>query len=146
MLLRWLFFLSFFGLLQWYAFQAFKTIGLSKPLIVSYVLIVSVIFGNFMYFSIGYDRSTGWTQGISFSLGLFLALMVFQLIVVLFMAFEDLLRLPHALYRFFIERGEGNYLPTRRKFISQIALGLAAIPFASLNASAALNASASVDL
>ena len=132
MLLRWLFFLSFFGLLQWYSFQVIKTISLSKPFIIAYIAVVGLIFSNFMYFSIGYDRSTGWTQGISFSLGLFLALMVFQLILVLFLAFEDLLRLPQALYRFFIERGEGNYLPSRRKFISQIALGLAAIPFASL--------------
>ena len=120
-----------FGLLQWYSFQVIKTISLSKPWIITYIVLVGLIFSNFMYFSIGYDRSTGWTQGISFSLGLFLALMVFQLILVLFLAFEDLLRLPQALYRF-IERGEGNYLPSRRKFISQIALGLAAIPFASL--------------
>ena len=105
---------------------------MSKPFIIAYIAVVGIIFGNFMYFSIGYNRSTGWTQGISFSLGLFLALMVFQLILVLFLAFEDLLRLPQALYCFFVERGEGNYLPSRRKFISQIALGLAALPFASL--------------
>ena len=108
MLLRWLFFLSFFGLLQWYSFQVIKTISLSKPWIIAYIVVVGLIFSNFMYFSIGYDRSTGWTQGISFSLGLFLALMVFQLILVLFLAFEDLLRLPQALFRFFIERGEGE--------------------------------------
>ncbi len=132
MLLRWIFFLTFFSLLQWYSFQVIKTIGLSKPLVIAYIALVGLIFGNFMYYSIGYERSAGWTQGISFSLGLFLSLMVFQLILVLFLAFEDLLRLPQALYRFFIERGEGNYLPSRRKFISQLALGLAAIPFASL--------------
>ena len=132
MLLRWIFFLSFFGILQWYSFQTIKTIGLSKPFIIAYIAVVGIIFSNFMYFSLGYDRSSGWTQGISFSLGLFLALMVFQLILVLFLAFEDLFRLPQALFRFFVERGEGNYLPSRRKFISQIALGLAAIPFASL--------------
>ena len=90
MLLRWLFFLSFFGILQWYSFQAIKAIGLSKPLIMAYITIVGLIFINFMYFSLGYDRATGWTQGISFSLGLFLALMVFQFILVLFLAFEDL--------------------------------------------------------
>jgi predicted MPP superfamily phosphohydrolase len=132
MLLRWIFFLTFFSLLQWYSFQVIKTIGLSKPLVIAYIAVVGLIFGNFMYYSIDYERSADWTQGISFSLGLFLSLMVFQLILVLFLAFEDLLRLPQALYRFFIERGEGNYLPSRRKFISQLALGLAAIPFASL--------------
>ena len=132
MLLRWLFFLSFYGLLQWYAFQAIKTLGWSRPLVIGYVAVVLIIFSNFLYFSIGYDRSTGWTQAISFSLGLFLALMVFQMILVLFLAFEDLIRLSQAIYRFFIEQGEGDYFPSRRKFISQIALGIAAIPFASL--------------
>ena len=132
MLLRWLFFLSFYGLLQWYAFQTIKTLGWSRPLVIGYVALVLIIFSNFLYFSIGFDRSTGWTQAISFSLGLFLALMVFQMILVLFLAFEDLIRLPQAIYRFFIEQGEGDYFPSRRKFISQIALGIAAIPFASL--------------
>ena len=132
MLLRWLFFLIFFGLLQWYSFQVIKTIGFSKPIVIGYVSMVVLIFGNFIYYSIGYDRSTGWTPAISLSLGLFMSLLTFQLLLILFLAFEDLLRLPQALYRFFIERGEGNYLPSRRKFISQIALGIAAIPFASL--------------
>lgn len=132
MLLRWLFFLSFFGLLQWYAFQAIKTVGFSRPVTIGYVVIIALIFGNFMYFTVGYDRSTGWTPGISFSLGLFLSLMVFQLLLVLFLAFEDLIRLPQAIFRFFVEGGEGGYFPSRRKFISKLALGIAAIPFASL--------------
>lgn len=132
MLLRWLFFLSLYGLLQWYAFQAIKTLGWSRPFVIGYAVIILIVFSNFLYFSIGYDRSTGWTQAISLSLGLFLSLMVFQMILVLFLAFEDLIRLPQAIYRFFIERGESNYFPSRRKFISQIALGIAAIPFASL--------------
>jgi hypothetical protein len=46
---------------------------------------------------------------------------------------EDIIRLPQACYKYFAEgtAAEGNYLPSRRAFISQIALGLAAIPFAS---------------
>lgn len=43
MLLRWIFFLTFFGLLQWYSFQVIKTIGLSKPLIVVYITLVGLI-------------------------------------------------------------------------------------------------------
>ena len=43
MLLRWLFFLSFFGLLQWYSFQVIKTIGLSKPWIITYMVLVGLI-------------------------------------------------------------------------------------------------------
>ena len=47
---------------------------------------------------------------------------------------EDFFRAPQALYRLTTEGKslEGNYFPSRRKFISQIALGIAAIPFTSL--------------
>lgn len=132
MLLRWLFFLSFFGLLQWYVFQVIKTIGVSKPVMIFYILLVGVIFGNFMYFSLVFDRATGWTQAFSFSIGLFLALMVFQMVVVLFLAVEDLLRLVQGGFRFFIQSRETNFLPDRRRFISQLALGIASVPFASI--------------
>ena len=132
MLLRWLFFLSFFGLLQWYVFQVIKTIGVSKPVMIFYILLVGVIFGNFMYFSLVFDRATGWTQAFSFSIGLFLALMVFQMVVVLFLAVEDLLRLVQGGVRFFTQSRETNFLPDRRRFISQLALGIASVPFASI--------------
>ncbi len=132
MLLRWLFFLSFFGLLQWYVFQVIKTIGVSKPVMIFYILLVGVIFGNFMYFSLVFDRATGWTQAFSFSIGLFLALMVFQMVVVLFLAVEDLLRLVQGGFRFFTQSRETNFLPDRRRFISQLALGIASVPFASI--------------
>lgn len=132
MVVRWLFFLSLFGLLQWYVFQVIKTIGFSKPVIIFYVGLLCVIFGNFMYFSIGFDRTTGWTQGFSYSIGLFLALMVFQLFLVLFLAFEDLLRVLEGLYRYFANSSEENFLPGRRKFISKLALGIASVPFASI--------------
>ena len=132
MLLRWLIFLVFFGLVQWYSFQVIKTIDLNKWFIGFYWIVIGLVLGNFMYHSFYYSRATGFTPSFSFAAGLFMSLFIFQLILVLFLAFEDLLRLPQAVYRFFVERGEGNYLPSRRKFISQIALGLAAIPFASL--------------
>ncbi len=132
MLLRWLIFLVFFGLVQWYSFQVIKTIDLNKWFIGFYWVVIGLVLGNFMYHSFYYSRATGFTPSFSFAAGLFMALFIFQLILVLFLAFEDLLRLPQAVYLFFVERGEGNYLPSRRKFISQIALGLAAIPFASL--------------
>ena len=130
--LRWVFFFAFFGLIQWYAFQAVKTIGFNKWMISIYSLTIAIIFGNFIYQSLFYTRATGFTPNFSVAMGMFLALFIFQFILVLFLAFEDLIRLPQGIYRYFIEKGEESYLPSRRKFISQLAFVLAAIPFASL--------------
>ena len=130
--LRWVFFLVFFGLIQWYAFQAVKTIGFNKWILSIYSLTIAIIFGNFIYQSLFYTRATGFTPNFSVAVGMFLALIIFQFILILFLAFEDLIRLPQGIYRYFIEKGEENYLPSRRKFISQLAFVLAAIPFASL--------------
>lgn len=130
--LRWIFFFVFFGLIQWYVYQAVKTIGFNKWMLSIYSLTIAIIFGNFIYHSLFYTRATGFTSTFSIAIGMFLALFIFQFILVLFLAFEDLIRIPQGIYRYFIEKGESNYLPSRRKFISQLAFGLAAIPFASL--------------
>ena len=47
---------------------------------------------------------------------------------------EDIFRLPQALYSYFFENDNTrtSHRPSRRKFISQIALGLAAIPLVSI--------------
>ena len=130
--LRWIFFFVFFGLIQWYVYQAVKTIGFNKWMLSIYSLTIAIIFGNFIYHSLFYTRATGFTPNFSIAIGTLLALFIFQFILVLFLAFEDLIRIPQGIYRYFIEKGESNYLPSRRKFISQLAFGLAAIPFASL--------------
>ncbi len=130
--LRWIFFFAFFGLIQWYAFQAVKTIGFNKWMISIYSLTIAIIFGNFIYQSLLYTRATGFTPNFSVAMGMFLALFIFQFILILFLAFEDLIRLPQGIYHYFVEKGEENYLPSRRKFISQLAFTLGAIPFASL--------------
>lgn len=129
---RWLFFLTFFGLVQWYAFQAIKTLGLSRWMIYLYFGLLAVVLGNFLYHTLNFDRATGFTPSISLAAGIFMSVVIFQLIVIFFLAFEDLLRVPQAIYHYFIDSKGEQHWPNRRKFISQLAIGLAAIPFASL--------------
>jgi predicted MPP superfamily phosphohydrolase len=57
-----------------------------------------------------------------------------KMIMMMLMFGEDVFRVPQAMYRYFSTGGtieNGSYLPSRRKFISQLTLGIAAIPFAS---------------
>ena len=131
-MIRWLFFIAFFSLVQWYAFQAIKTLGLSRWTIYLYFGAIAIVGVNFIYHISTFSRSTGFTPIISLAAGLFMSVFIFQLIVIFFLAFEDLLRIPQALYHYFIDSKGEEYFPSRRKFISQLAIGLAAIPFASL--------------
>ncbi len=101
--LRWIFFFVFFGLIQWYAYQAIKTIGFNKWMLSIYSLTIAIIFGNFIYHSLFYTRATGFTPNFSIAIGIFLALFIFQFILVCF-GFEDLIRIPQGIYRYFIEK------------------------------------------
>ena len=132
-MLRWIILIIFFSLFGTYAFQAIKTLTQQRSLLILYWLVVVFVFANFAYHSISFDRHEGFNPGMSLALGLFLSLFVFQTFIILFLFFEDIVRIPQAVYRFFTQ-GEGvqGYFPDRRKFISKLALGIAAVPLASL--------------
>jgi hypothetical protein len=86
---------------------------------------------NFIYQIKTADR--GINPKINLAIGLFLTLYIPKIAILLIMFGEDIIRVPQAFYKYFTEgnAAEGGYLPSRRKFLSQVALGIAAIPFAS---------------
>ncbi len=129
--MRWIPFIILLILLQLYAFQALKTLTHNKIWWVLYGLIVTLIIGSFLYQIFNFDRSVGWTPGINYTIGWFIALITGQLVLILILFFEDLSRIAIGIYRFFsIE--QKFYLPERRKLITQIALALSAVPFSTL--------------
>ena len=79
MLYRWLFFILFIGLIQWYSFQCIKTVSQNKYLWSFYIIISFVITGNFIFQVLNYDRSEGFTHAVSYSLGFFISLFVLSL-------------------------------------------------------------------
>lgn len=132
MILRWILILSITALLQWYAFQAIKTLTSNKYLHIAYGAVVLALLALFFWQLFFIDRSKGFTQMMSYSLGLFFSLFLFQTFLIVFLFVEDIVRLPMAVYRFVTTQQTTDMIPARRKFISQIALGLAAIPFSAL--------------
>ena len=67
------------------------------------------------------------------TLGLLLLVLVPKLILTFVMALEDILRLHIGTRNYFANYDkEVSFLPERRRFVSQVALGIAAIPFLSL--------------
>lgn len=118
-------YLTFF---QFYVFQAVKEVSYQNFKIF-YLVSSFLIIGNFFYqiFSRGFDSSSSF---FSYSLGLFLSLFCFQLVVISILIVEDFFRLISFISSS-LNKSE-NIIPNRRKFVSQIALISGAIPFVGL--------------
>ena len=116
-------------LVELYTFQAFKTVSKSKMLRYSFLFVGIAIYVNFFITVFTYARSDGQTPQFQMAMGLLLTISIPKLILIVLLFGEDVYRWILKLITA-ISNGETKSLVGRRKFISQIALGLAAIPFA----------------
>lgn len=133
-MLRWIIFLIVFLIADYYAFQAFKTVVKNNWIQILYWVITVLIMGNFVFQFYGFSRRNGFSHAHSYAIGLFIAMLVPKILLLLGMFVEDVFRVPQAIYRYFSgeEIAKGDYFASRRQFISKVALGLAAIPLASI--------------
>ena len=113
-----------------YTFQAFKTISKSKLIRFSYIAISVAVYAYFLITILTYDRSKGQTPEFQMAMGILLSFSIPKLVIVFVLFGEDMYRWVLKLFSA-ISSSETQSLVGRRKFVSQIALGLAAIPFAS---------------
>jgi predicted MPP superfamily phosphohydrolase len=80
-----------------------------------------------------FDRSVGQTKMTMITLGVLLLVLIPKIILSFFMLLEDIFRVfSGSITHFMGDNDNGKFLPERRKFFSQIALGIAAIPFLGL--------------
>ena len=129
--MRWIPFIIFIIIVQWYAFQAIKTITQNKFWWAIYALVVGIILGGVFWQTLNFDRTVGWTPIVAYSLGMFVALLSGQLLMICLLFLEDLSRGASSLLHFFTS-DQKIHFPQRRKFVSQMAIALGAIPFSSL--------------
>ncbi len=133
MILRLLIFFVILFILEFYAFQAFKTLIKNKWLLLGYILISLFLLTYIIYSFMQLDRSVGQTKSFLFTSGLMLLVYIPKIVIVIVMFGEDLYRVGIGAVNYFIDYDtNATFLPTRRKFVSQIALGIAAVPFLSL--------------
>ena len=117
-------------ILEWYAFQSLKTVSKNKIVRFSWIFISLIAYVNFFFVAITYDRSQGQTPQFQMAMGVMLTVLLPKVVILLIMFGEDIYRwIVKAISA--ISSEETKPLASRRKFISQLALGLAAIPFAS---------------
>jgi uncharacterized protein len=133
-MLRWIIFLVIFLIFDFYAFQSFKTLFKNNWILAIYWLVTLLVMGNFVYSYYGFNRNNGFSHANAYAAGFFIAILVPKMVLLLVMFGEDIFRVPQAVYSYFTQgnSAKGNHFPARRQFVSKIALGLAAIPFASI--------------
>jgi hypothetical protein len=120
-------------IVELYAFQALKTLIKLKWVLVSYQVVSIAIFIFIIYSFMQFDRSVGQTKQTLFTMGLVLLVYVPKLVLTLVLLGEDIFRIGAGSINYFIEYDtNASFFASRRKFVSQLGLGLAAIPFMSL--------------
>nr|WP_241265283.1 metallophosphoesterase [Algoriphagus aestuariicola] len=119
----------FLGLIDWYSYQAFKTLFPTQTWVkVGFWLFSIAIYLFTIFVFMTFDRgSIGLNFGRLISL---LVLSILPKLIILAILFgEDVLRFVTGIFQSVSGNDREGFLPERRKFISQTALVLSAIPF-----------------
>ena len=131
-MLRWIIFVIIYTVFGLYAFQALKTATKISWLHYLYIVVSLLAVGNFIYqFSVG-NEGRVISLSMSYAFGLLLSVMAFNLVLLVFLFFEDIVRVLAGVYSKFFGVSKEFALPSRRRFLSLIGLGLAALPFGAL--------------
>jgi predicted MPP superfamily phosphohydrolase len=130
--MRWFIFIIIYILVDIYAFQAVKTLTRNPWLHGIYVLVSLAVLGGLIYELSFLGSAKMMEPPKMYFFGIFLAVFVPKLLLVIFMFGEDVVRFFVGIFMKVAGSDQAFYLPSRRKFVSTLALGIAAIPFASL--------------
>lgn len=113
-----------------YAFQALKTVTKSRIVKWSWLGVSALVYANLIYVMFSTPRSLGQTMQFQYAVGFMLTILIPKAILIIMMFGEDIVRVILKLVSVF-SSGETQSFVGRRVFVSKLALGLAAIPFAS---------------
>jgi len=129
----WILFIIIYLLIDVYAFQAVKTISNNLWIYILYFGISIFVLVSLVYLfnSVGSSRIM-LSPPRNYIFGMFLVILLPKLLIIIFMFGEDILRIFIGLFSKFLLSEGDFYMPSRRKFVSTLALGIAAIPFTSL--------------
>ena len=133
-MVRLIIFIIFVLALDFYALQSFRSVVRNPWVTYGYIAISIVVFGNLIYQGYTLDRSSGINSGFYLVFAVFVLVYVPKLVLLVFMFCEDIFRLFEAAVNYFVSKSDESsaLFSSRRKFIGQLALGIAAIPFISI--------------
>ena len=126
-------FLILCSILEFYSYQAIRNVLPNNWILTAYKIISFLLMIYILYRFTKFDRSQGQTRQDMYTVGFFVLVYLPKFILTLAMFGEDIFRFLYGAYNNFYPKEEGQtFLASRRKFVSQIGLGLAAVPFLSL--------------
>jgi hypothetical protein len=133
MILRLLILFLILFVVEVYAYQALRTLVKAKSILVSYQIISALFLVFIVYSFTQFDRSVGQTSQTMRAMGLLLLIYIPKIILTLVLFGEDIFRVGFGSVNHFAKFNDSvDFLVSRRKFVSQIGLGIAAVPFLSL--------------
>ncbi len=130
--MRWFLFFIIYILVDIYAFQAVRTVTKNPWLYGLYVFVSVAVLAGLVYELSFLGSGKMMRPPKMYFFGIFLAVFLPKLILVIFMFGEDIVRFFVGIFMKVAGSSDSGFMPSRRKFVSTLALGLAAIPFASL--------------
>lgn len=132
-MLRWIVFIAIFITLGIYSLQAIKAATRYPWVYYAYMVLSLFVLGNFIYqFTMGDAPGRVLSVSKSYAFGLLLAMLSFMLITIVFLFSEDIFRFLTAGYHKIFGGTKEFSLPQRRRFLSTLAMGIAALPFSAL--------------
>lgn len=120
--------------LAFYGFQAFKTVFKMPWAHYTYVGLFLLALVYFIFKLMTYEPGSAMRTSTGVAGGIFFSFLLLALFLGFFMLLEDVFRLGVYVYHKMTSTigAEGGTLPSRRVFLSRIALGIAALPFGAL--------------
>ncbi|TXF79147.1 metallophosphoesterase [Chryseobacterium sp.] len=112
-------------LLEFYVYQAFKTLTSNTYLRIAFWVITLAVYGYFVFELLNLRRSDRDHHRIQIVASIFLIFFIPKIFIVFFLFLEDISRFFRYLFTFFAT--PESYFPERRQFISVAGLGLAAV-------------------
>lgn len=129
---RWIIFIIIYVLFTIYGFQAIKTVTKQSWVHYVFIAVALIVLGNFIFQFTTSAEGRVLSPIKSYAFGFLLAFMALNLVLLPVLLGEDILRVIYSTYHKLAGTKDTFHIPSRRRFVSQLALGLAAIPFASL--------------
>ncbi|AXG69466.1 phosphodiesterase YaeI [Kordia sp. SMS9] len=119
-------------ILELYTFFSIRTLTSNKFILIGFWVFMVAVYAVFFYQMSITQRAGRFSLSTGYAIALLLTLTVPKLFILAILFIEDILRFFTGLFNYFQHSGMtvSEALPGRRKFISQIALGIAALPFA----------------
>ncbi|WP_297794744.1 metallophosphoesterase [uncultured Eudoraea sp.] len=132
-MLRLIVFIIIYLILGFYALQALKTVTRFPWVYYVFIALSLIILSNFIYqFTWGETPGRVLSKPKSYAFGFVVAILTFKIITIIFLFSEDIFRFLAAGYQWFFGSTKEFSLPERRRFLSLIAMGVAAVPFGAL--------------